>query len=137
MFRLPLFEEVGGIAYWIENVSLMIEVIAIVIIVASVLYGTTKFFVATILRKLSSEERFTQYKHGLGRALLLGLEILVAADVIRTVALEPTLQSVSVLGLLVLIRTFLSWSLVVEIEGRWPWQPRVTGEGWAVSHPNE
>jgi len=52
----------------------------------------------------------------------LGLEILVAADIVRTVALEATLQSVAVLGILVLIRTFLSWALVVEIEGRWPWQ---------------
>jgi uncharacterized membrane protein len=59
----------------------------------------------------------------LGKALLLGLEILVAADIVRTVALEATLESVAILGLLVLIRTFLSWALVVEIEGRWPWQP--------------
>ena len=57
----------------------------------------------------------------MGKSLLLGLEILVAADVVRTVALDATLNSVAVLGLLVLIRTFLSWSLVVEIEGRWPW----------------
>jgi hypothetical protein len=55
--------------------------------------------------------------------LLLGLEVLVAADIIRTVVLEPTLRNVLVLGLLVLIRTFLSWSLVLEIEERWPWQP--------------
>lgn len=48
----------------------------------------------------------------------------MAADVIRTVAFEPTLQSVSILGLLVVIRTFLSWALVVEIEERWPWQAR-------------
>jgi uncharacterized membrane protein len=52
----------------------------------------------------------------------LGLEILVAADIIRTVVLEPTLTNVLVLGLLVLIRTFLSWALILEIEGRWPWQ---------------
>ena len=60
--------------------------------------------------------------HRVGRALLLGLEILVAADIIRTVVLEPTLANVLVLGLLVLIRTFLNWSLVLEIEERWPWQ---------------
>jgi uncharacterized membrane protein len=58
----------------------------------------------------------------LGRSLLLGLEFLVAADVVRTVALEPTLSNVAVLGPLVLVRTFLSWTLTVEIEGRWPWQ---------------
>ena len=63
----------------------------------------------------------SELKVHLGKALLLGLEILVAADIIRTVALEATLESVCILGLLVLIRTFLSWALVVEIEGRWPW----------------
>jgi len=64
---------------------------------------------------------YTDFRHRVGRALLLGLEILVAADIIRTVVLEPTLANVLVLGLLVLIRTFLSWSLVLEIEERWPW----------------
>ena len=68
---------------------------------------------------------YESYKHQLGKTLLLGLEFLVAADVVRTVALEPTLTNVAVLGLLVVIRTFLSWSLTVEIEGRWPWQTRV------------
>jgi uncharacterized membrane protein len=63
------------------------------------------------------------------RALLLGLEILVAADVIRTVALQPTLNNVLILGVLVVIRTFLGWSLVIEIEERWPWQARRQGEG--------
>jgi len=60
----------------------------------------------------------------LGRSILTGLELLVAADIIRTVAVEPTLRSVLVLGLIVLIRTFLSFSLEVEIDGRWPWQGR-------------
>ena len=69
-------------------------------------------------------DAYNSYRVRLGRALALGLEVLVAADVIRTVALQPTLGNVAVLGLLVLIRTFLSWSLVVEIEGRWPWQHR-------------
>ena len=69
-----------------------------------------------------------QLKIHLGRALLLGLETLVAADIVRTVALEATLESVAILGLLVLIRTFLTWALVVEIEGRWPWQPEREAE---------
>ncbi len=59
---------------------------------------------------------------GLGRAILLGLELLVAADIIGTIAVQPTLQNVLILALIVLIRTFLSISLTVEIEGRWPWQ---------------
>lgn len=57
-----------------------------------------------------------------GRSVLLGLEVLVAADIIRTVAVEPTLSNLWVLALLVVIRTFLSWSLAVEIDGHWPWQ---------------
>jgi uncharacterized membrane protein len=65
---------------------------------------------------------YARYRHLLGRAILLGLEFLVAADIIRTVTSTPTLQSVIVLGLVVLIRTFLSFTLELETEGRWPWQ---------------
>ena len=72
-------------------------------------------------------EFIAAFRRTLGRSILTGLELLVAADIIRTVAVEPTLQSVLVLGLIVLIRTFLSISLQVEIEGKWPWQRRVEG----------
>ena len=65
---------------------------------------------------------YTRFRRQLGRSILLGLELLVAADIIRTVAITPTLDSVLVLGLIVLIRTFLSFSLELEITGRWPWQ---------------
>jgi len=120
----PPTEFGSGFKYWIEFASLGIEMIAVIIIVLVVIIGTLDFTLQTIQKNKSAVERFRQYKHRLGRALLLSLEILVAADVIRTIALEPTLVNVSVLGLLVLIRTFLSWSLVVEIEGHWPWQPK-------------
>lgn len=69
-------------------------------------------------------DAYTAFRRRLGRAILLGLELLVAADIIRTVAISPTFESVAVLGLIVLIRTFLSWSLELEISGRWPWQKR-------------
>ncbi|WP_212742887.1 DUF1622 domain-containing protein [Sphingomonas sp. 2SG] len=62
------------------------------------------------------------FRSGLGRSILLGLEFLVAADIINTVAVEPTIESLLVLASIVLIRTFLSFSLKVEIDGRWPWQ---------------
>jgi uncharacterized membrane protein len=62
------------------------------------------------------------YRQLLGRSILLGLELLVAADIIRTVAVTPTFESVGVLAIIVLIRTFLSFSLELEITGRWPWQ---------------
>ena len=65
---------------------------------------------------------YTAYRRNLGRGILLGLEFLVIADIIRTVAIEPTFRNLGVLGLIVLIRTFLSFSLEVEIEGRLPWR---------------
>jgi uncharacterized membrane protein len=65
---------------------------------------------------------FRSFRNRLGRAIILGLELLVAADILRTISTEPTLQQVVVLGLVVLIRTFLSFSLEIELEGRWPWQ---------------
>ena len=107
---------------WIEYAALVIEILAVVIIVVAMFWALGHYVVRAVSRP-EDEELYKQLKVRLGRALLLGLEILVAADIVRTVALEATLQSVVVLGLLVLIRTFLSWALVVEIEGRWPWQP--------------
>lgn len=67
-------------------------------------------------------EVYQATRKGLGRVLLLGLEVLIAADIIATVALDLTLTSVASLGLIVLIRTFLSWAIEVETVGRWPWQ---------------
>ncbi len=65
---------------------------------------------------------FHRYRANLGRGILLGLEHLVAADIIGTVAVTPSFENLAVLGLIVLIRTFLSFSLEVEIEGHWPWR---------------
>lgn len=70
-----------------------------------------------------------------GRAILLGLEVLVAADIVRTVAIEPTFESLGVLAVLVLTRTFLSLALEVELDGRWPWQPPRPGEPPEVTAP--
>jgi uncharacterized membrane protein len=113
----------GGelILEWIEFAALAVEILAVLIIVVTIFYAIIEYMVKGI-RIINIEGRYQELKVSLGKALLLGLEILVAADVIRTVALEATIQSVVTLGLLVLIRTFLSWALVVEIEGRWPWQ---------------
>jgi uncharacterized membrane protein len=65
---------------------------------------------------------YRAYRQGLGRAILLGLEILIAADIIRTVVVAPTLENVLILGLIVVIRTFLSMTLQLEVDGHWPWQ---------------
>lgn len=114
-----------GILIWIEYAALAIEVVAVAIIVVSILSSTIRYIFQAVLHPgfKDQKDRYQKLKMSLGRTLLLGLEMMVAADIVRTVALEATLESVLVLGLLVLIRTFLSWALVVEIEGRWPWQP--------------
>jgi uncharacterized membrane protein len=116
-----LIEIIRGAIEW---AALSIEIFGALIIFAGVLRVAITRGSLRFLARLDEPRAAEGYKHQIGHSLLLGLEFLVAADVIRTVALEPTLYNVAVLGLLVLVRTFLSWSLTVEIEGRWPWQPR-------------
>jgi uncharacterized membrane protein len=79
---------------------------------------STRGFLGWVERAAPGIEAYEGYRRRLGRALLLGLAILVAADVVRTVALDNTLRGVAGLGLLVIVRTFLSWSLIVKVEGR-------------------
>ena len=107
---------------WIDAAATAIEVLAVLIIVLAIFYSVLRY-VWQSLRKKDDESPYRALKVSLGQSMLLGLEILVAADIVRTVALDATIQAILALGLLVLIRTFLSWALVVEIEGRWPWQP--------------
>jgi hypothetical protein len=79
-----------------------------------------------LLRSGASAELYDDYRANLGRAILLGLEFLVAADIIGTVAVDPTLENLGVLAVIVAIRTFLSFALEVEIQGRWPWQQHLS-----------
>ncbi len=113
----------------VEYVALAIELLAVTVIAIGVIYAIGSFLIHHYgSARTQSYER--QFRAQLGTSLLVGLEILVAADIIRTVALEPSLTNVAILGILVLVRTFLSWSLVVEIEGRWPWkQAEAKAEG--------
>lgn len=124
MNRSPSSDEhatIEGILDGIEYLALAIELLAVTVITVGVLYALIRFVIARYgnQRILDYDRKF---RAQLGNSLLVGLEILVAADIIRTVALEPNLENVAILGILVLVRTFLSWSLVVEIEGRWPWR---------------
>ena len=102
----------------VEGVGLVLDGVGVLVIVIGVLFAGAKF--AFTFRRATNAYR--RLRQDIGRGILLGLELLVAADIIRTVAIDPTIESVSVLGLIVLIRTFLSMSLQVELEGRWPWQ---------------
>jgi uncharacterized membrane protein len=112
-----------AVAHWLKLTSVAIELLAAVIIVGGLVWSTLRF-----LRLRMAEQHYAAYKIRIGRSLLLGLEVVVAADIVRTIAVAPTLLSLSVLGGLVLIRTFLSWTLVLEIEGCWPWQRGVGAE---------
>ncbi len=107
---------------WIGWLTRTVEVAGIAIIVIGA-FGALAAFALRFVRRAGDGERLVgEFRSNLGRAILLGLEFLVAADIINTVAIEPTLDSLAVLAGIVLIRTFLSFSLEVEIEGRWPWQ---------------
>ena len=122
LFHIISRSETGNaILVWIEYAALLIEILAVAIIIVAIIVALARYLFRRVIRR-SGDDLYRQLKVSLGKALLLGLEFLVAADIIRTVALEATLESVIVLGLLVVIRTFLSWALVVEIEGHWPWR---------------
>jgi uncharacterized membrane protein len=116
-----LVESVRAAMEW---AALGIEILGVVVIVAGVLRIAITRGAVRFLFKLDERGAYHEYKRQMGRSLMVGLDFLVAGDVVKTVALEPTLANLAVLGLLVVVRTFLSWSLVVEIEGRWPWQSR-------------
>jgi uncharacterized membrane protein len=112
------------IQHVIEWAAVGIELLAVAVIVSAVIIIGISRRTVRYLFRFGEPGAYESYKNQLGKALLLGLELLVAADVVRTVALEPTLYNVAILGLLVVVRTFLSWSMSVEIEGHWPWQRR-------------
>lgn len=104
--------------HWIVRA---IEWSGIAVIIGGLVFGTVRFSQA-ILAGEADEARFRRYRADAGRGILLGLEFLVAADIIATVAIEPSLKSLAVLAGIIAIRTFLSLSLEVEVSGRWPWQ---------------
>jgi uncharacterized membrane protein len=109
---------------WIGLGADTVEAIAVVVIVGYILVAVAAWLARSVVHRQFTTEHYNSFRAALGRAMLLGLEILIAADVVRTAALSPTLINFEALGVLVMVRTFLSWSIVVEIEGRWPWQRR-------------
>jgi uncharacterized membrane protein len=96
--------------------------------VAVIVIGAVMAACSAVLRRTRGEAgTFDRFREQLGQTILLGLELLVAADIVRTVAAQPTLITVAILAIIVLIRTFLSFSLQVELTGRWPWQQKPDG----------
>ncbi len=114
------------IDHWIGVLGVGIDVFGVLIIALGIAWSTKSFFYRF---PKTGSAGYDQYRIQIGRGLMLGLEVLVAADIVKTVALELTFRSLGVLAGLVAIRTFLNWTLVLEIEGRWPWQPERAGNG--------
>ena len=106
----------------IERVGNATELAGVALIVGGLLLAAAR----ALRGRRTAAQRVEQARHDMGRAILLGLEVLVAADIVRTVAFTPSLASVTVLAIVVAIRTFLSWSLALELDGRWPWQRHAT-----------
>jgi uncharacterized membrane protein len=100
---------------WIEQLGVALEALGVALLAGGLLFGFVRALRA-------APDRYARLRHDLGRSILLGLEVLVAADIVRSVALAPSMSSLAVLAAIVAIRTFLSWSLALELDGRWPWQ---------------
>lgn len=112
-----------------EFLTKVLEVIGVLVIVGGILAAAFAY-----PRRDSTSSAYSYFRQSLGRSILLGLEFLVAADIIHTVATTPTFESLGVLGLLIVIRTFLSVEIEMELEGRWPWDRKAAasqdeGEG--------
>ena len=110
----------------LRSISLVIEAAGIAVIVLGALYAAVRVL-TRLAREGAGGDAYHLLRRDLARSILLGLELLVAADIIGTVAIEPNVENLLALGLIVLIRTFLSVSLEVEIDGRWPWR-KASGE---------
>ncbi|SNX29292.1 Uncharacterized membrane protein [Polynucleobacter meluiroseus] len=105
----------------IQTVSNILDALGVAIVSLGVFWGLFGFL-RDMAQKKPIDELYKTFRNQIIRALLLGLEILVASDIIRTVAISPTLMSVAILGAIITLRCFLSWSLTLEATGRWPWQ---------------
>ncbi len=106
---------------YVDYISSIVEGIGVATIFLGAVYSLIIFLVSVSKKK---QNTYTELRQSLGKSILLGLEILIAADIMATIVTEPTLRSVTILGLIVLIRTFLSLSLQVEMDGRFPWQSK-------------
>lgn len=105
---------------WVVIAGYSIEATGVLVIIIGFVFASCRF--VRQIKSTATDLVYVRYRIVLARAILLGLEFLLAGDIIRTVVIEPTLEQVGVLTIIVLIRTFLSFTLELEIEGKWPWQ---------------
>lgn len=107
------FREIMGL------IGLALDAVGVIVVAGGAVLALLR---GAFSRTVAGAARYSRLRQDLGRAILLSLEFLIAGDIIRTVVVDPTLMNVAVLGLIVLVRTFLSMTLQLEVEGRWPWQ---------------
>ena len=112
---------------YMEQAGAVITLFAVLVIIAGFALAVGRY--ALRYKEKMLQQNFNQFKIELGSALTLGLEILILGDVIETITVKPTFQSLSVLAFLVVIRTIVSWTLILEIEGHWPWQSSAENNG--------
>ena len=105
--------------FYVDYISKIVEGIGVATIFIGAVYSLILFIISVLKKK---ENSYVLLRQSLGKSILLGLEILIAADIMATIVTEPTMRSVTILGLIVLIRTFLSLSLQLEVDGKFPWQ---------------
>jgi uncharacterized membrane protein len=118
-----------------QNVILGFEYAGVLVLGIGALISLIAFILA-IFRRENAGAAYERVRRQLEKSILLGLELLIVADIIRSVALDATFSSIGTLGLLVVVRTFLAWSLEVEIEGEWPWQKAHSRSNKASGTPN-
>lgn len=106
---------------WMQTISTSVEIAGVSVIIIGGAAALLAFLYQGV-GSLGWPDSFHHLRANLGRAILLGLELLVAADIIGTIAITPSFENLGILAMIVAIRTFLSFSLEVEIEGRWPWR---------------
>lgn len=118
--RSPVWSTRVAYEQTITDVVKVVEVVGAAIMVIGGL-GAFVAFVLRVRRAEAVQGAYPALRRDLGRCILLGLEVLIVADIVRTIIVDPTLESVGVLGIIVVIRILLSFSLEVEIDGTWPW----------------
>jgi uncharacterized membrane protein len=114
----------------IDILAKSLEVVGVLVLVGGILWSVVQY--ARTRHDLKGRGVYQHFRQSIGRSILLGLELLVAADIIHTVATPLSFESLGMLGLLIVIRTFLSIEIEMELEGRWPWQNRPTADTTAT-----
>ena len=122
--------------HFISEVVRVVEAVGAGIMVLGGL-GALLVFARRGLRADTTQASYNELRRNLGRCILVGLEVLIVADIVRTIIVDPTLESVGVLGIIVVIRILLSFSLEVEIYGAWPWRERELAPSGDVNTPPE